>query len=103
VRQPYPWLKAYLDAHLDELEGLRSQDLKNARGWFQSLLKYFRRRNLSTPRAAEELSRGRAQRYQEGSGAILDKCMHVRNGKLAHNWVERSAYELSQQLKQAPN
>jgi predicted ester cyclase len=27
----------------------------------------------------------------------------VRNGKLAHNWVERSAYELSQQLKQPPN
>src|SRR5580693_5111967 len=27
----------------------------------------------------------------------------VRNGKLAHNWVERSAYELSQQLKQLPN
>ena len=25
----------------------------------------------------------------------------VRNGKLAYNWVERSAYELSQQLKQA--
>lgn len=23
----------------------------------------------------------------------------VRNGKLAHNWIERSAYELSQQLK----
>jgi predicted ester cyclase len=27
----------------------------------------------------------------------------VRNGKLARNWVERSAYELSQQLKQQPN
>jgi hypothetical protein len=27
----------------------------------------------------------------------------VSNGKLAHNWVERSAYELSQQLKQPPN
>jgi hypothetical protein len=27
----------------------------------------------------------------------------VNNGKLAHNWVERSAYELSQQLKQPPN
>jgi predicted ester cyclase len=27
----------------------------------------------------------------------------VRNGKLAHNWVERRAYELSQQLKQQPN
>jgi hypothetical protein len=51
MRQPYPWLKAYLDAHLNELERLRStQDLKKARSWFQSLLKYFRSRNLSTPR-----------------------------------------------------
>ena len=52
MRQPYPWLKAYLDAHLREMEGLRNtpQDLKKAQGWFQSLLKYFPRRNLSTPR-----------------------------------------------------
>jgi hypothetical protein len=27
----------------------------------------------------------------------------LRDGKLAHNWVERSAYELSQQLKQQPD
>lgn len=27
----------------------------------------------------------------------------VRDGKLAHNWIERSAYELSQELKQQPN
>jgi hypothetical protein len=52
VRQPYHWLKAYLDAHLPGLEGLRStpKDLKKARGWFKSLLKYFRSRNLSTAR-----------------------------------------------------
>ena len=51
VRQPYPWLKAYLDAHLPELEGVRTpKDLKKARGWFKALLKYFRRRNLSTAR-----------------------------------------------------
>jgi hypothetical protein len=50
VRQPYPWLQAYLKAHLNELKGLRNHDIKKAVGWFNSLLKYFRQRNLSTPR-----------------------------------------------------
>jgi outer membrane biosynthesis protein TonB len=52
MRQPYPWLQAYLKAHLDELKGLRNtpHDIKTAVGWFNSLLKYFESRNLSTPR-----------------------------------------------------
>ena len=52
MRQPYPWLQAYLKAHLNELKGLRNtpHDIKKAVGWFNSLLKYFRQRNLSTPR-----------------------------------------------------
>ena len=52
MRQPYPWLQAYLKAHLNELKGLRNtpNDIKKAVGWFNSLLKYFRQRNLSTPR-----------------------------------------------------
>jgi hypothetical protein len=52
MRQPYPWLQAYLKAHLDELKGLRNtpHDIKTAAGWFNSLLTYFRQRNLSTPR-----------------------------------------------------
>ena len=52
MRQPYPWLQAYLKAHINELKGLRNtpHDIKKAVGWFNSLLKYFRQRNLSTPR-----------------------------------------------------
>jgi outer membrane biosynthesis protein TonB len=52
MRQPYPWLQAYLKAHLDELKGLRNtpHDIKTAVGWFNSLLTYFQSRNLSTPR-----------------------------------------------------
>jgi hypothetical protein len=50
--RPYPWLKDYLAARLPDLEGLRDTpgDLKKARTWFKALLKYFRRRNLSTPK-----------------------------------------------------
>ena len=49
MRQPYPWLQAYLKAHLDELKGLRNtpHDIKTAVDWFNT---YFRQRNLSTPR-----------------------------------------------------
>ena len=52
MRQPYPWLQAYLKAHLDELKGLRNtpHDIKTAVEWFNCLLKYFESRNLSTPR-----------------------------------------------------
>jgi hypothetical protein len=52
MRQPYPWLQAYLKAHLDELKGLRKtpHDIKTAVDWFNALLTYFRQRNLSTPR-----------------------------------------------------
>ena len=53
MRQPYPWLQAYLEGpHLDELKGLRNtpHDIKTAVDSFNALLTYFRQRNLSTPR-----------------------------------------------------
>ena len=50
--RPYPWLVDYLNARLPELEGLRDtpKGLEKARSWFKALLKYFRRRQLKTPR-----------------------------------------------------
>src|SRR5208283_756327 len=50
--RPYPWLVDYLNARLPELEGLRNtpKGLEKARLWFKALLKYFRRRQLKTPR-----------------------------------------------------
>src|SRR5208282_5176495 len=50
--RPYPWLVDYLNARLPELEGLRNtpKGLEKARSWFKALLKYFRRRQLKTPR-----------------------------------------------------
>ncbi len=50
--RPYPWLVDYLNARLPELEGLRDtpKGLEKARAWFKALLKYFRRRQLKTPR-----------------------------------------------------
>ena len=59
MRQPYPWLQAYLKAHLNELKGLRNtpHDIKKAVGWFNSLLKYFRQPQSLDPSATEELRR----------------------------------------------
>ena len=67
MRQPYPWLQAYLKAHLDELKGLRNtpHDIKTAVDWFNALLTYFRQAQSFYPSATEVLRGGRSQRYQK--------------------------------------
>jgi hypothetical protein len=59
MRQPYPWLQAYLSAHLDELKGLRNTP--------QCPAHILPPAQSFHPSATEELRRGRSQRHQERS------------------------------------